>query len=347
MPTAGRSRGQPARPRGRWSLWIKTALGLAITAALVLFLFRYIDMDQLGRMLARTRWPLYLAGLGLWGAVYLVRTVRFVLIAPRTPYLTMLAIASVHNLLLRLLPMRTGDLSYAFLVRRAGTAGLGESLLGLLLLRALDATAVVALFCAFLGLSQGTYLGDRRLGILVAALAAAAGLALVFLLGRLLRLSLRAARRLAGALGVERRPGIERILASIERAIEAFSRIGPWTTLKLAGASMLLWLLTFGVFFVIMRAFSTPVGVAQTVLGSTAAVVTGFLPIGGIGSFGTLEAGWALGFVLVGLDRELAVATGFGVSIATFTYCALFGLLGWIGLTLLARRNNSLGETDG
>ena len=43
----------------------------------------------------------------------------------------MLAIAAVHNLLLRILPLRTGDLSYAILVKRAGTAGLGGILMAL------------------------------------------------------------------------------------------------------------------------------------------------------------------------------------------------------------------------
>jgi uncharacterized membrane protein YbhN (UPF0104 family) len=105
---------------------------------------------------------------------------------------------------------------------------------------------------------------------------------------------------------------------------------------------LVLWLLTFGGFFAIMRSFSLPVGVSQTVLGSTAAVVTGFLPIGGIGNFGTLEAGWALGFALVGLEQEQAVASGFGVSLTTFSYAALLGLLGWIGLARAGGRKASV-----
>jgi len=323
--------------KGRRRLLLRAIIGLAITTALVLFLLRYIDLDDLGRMLARTRWSLYLVGLGIWVAIYLLRTVRFVLIAPRTPFHTMLCIASVHNFLLRLLPMRTGDVSYAFLVRRAGTAGLGESLLGLLLLRALDATAVVVLFSATLALDRGVYLGDRRTGLVIAALAAVAGILIVCALGRLLHALLRLARWAATATRQQRRPTVERALGQLERAIEAFTRIGPGTTLQVAGVTLLLWLLTFAAFFVIMRAFTMPVGVAQTVLGSTAAVVTGFLPIGGIGSFGTLEAGWALGFLLVGLEREQAVASGFGVSLTTFSYAALLGLMGWIGLWFIGR----------
>lgn len=325
------------RRASRKGFLLKALIGLGITTGLVLFLLRYVELEQIGRLLTGADGRLLLAGFGLWIVIYLVRTVRFVLLAPRTPYLTMLCIASVHNFLLRLLPMRTGDLSYGFLVRRVGTAGLGESLLGLLLLRALDATMVVIIFCITLALDRGAYLGDRRLGLLAAGVAAILGIVLVASLGGLLRLGLRLALAAARLLGVDRRQRVQDLLGKIERSIGAFARIGRAAKLKLTAASIVLWLLTFGAFFAIMRGFSMPVDLARTVLGSTAAVVTGFLPIGGIGSFGTLEAGWALGFALVGLARDKAVASGFGVSLTTFIYSAILGLLGWIGLGIIAR----------
>ena len=78
-------------------------------------------------------------------------------------------------------------------------------------------------------------------------------------------------------------------------------------------------------------------------------MVSGFLPVSGIGSFGALEAGWALGFVLVGLETPIAVATAFGFSIVTLVYAALFGLVGWIWLGALSRqrRVNNETATDG
>lgn len=328
---------EPART-SRKGFILKAIVGLAITVGLVAFLLRYIEPQQIGRLVAETDWLLWLAGLGLWILMYLVRTVRFVLLAPKTPYLTMLCIASVHNFLLRLLPMRTGDLSYAYLVKRAGTAGLGESLLGLLLLRALDATVVVVIFSITLALDQGTYLGDRHTGLVAAGVAALLGIVLVVLMGRALRLGLRLAAATARLFGVDGSPRIQGLLEKIESSIEAFSRIGTAAKAKVSAASIVLWLLTFAAFFAIMRGFSMPVDLAQTVLGSTAAVVTGFLPIGGIGSFGTLEAGWALGFALVGLSEEQAVVSGFGVSLTTFTYAAVLGLIGWIGLGIIGKR---------
>jgi glycosyltransferase 2 family protein len=313
---------------------LKAVVGVLVTAVLFYVLLRYVDLRQVGELIARTRWPLWLAGLGVWVLLYLGRAARFVMLAPRTPYVTMLCIAAVHNFVLRILPFRTGELAYAFLVKRAGTAGLGESLISLLLLRILDSVAVVIVFAAALAFHRGTYLADRRIGLIAAGAAAIVGLALVTALVPALRLVLRAARGLLRALRLEARPAVEALLRKAGGAIEDFARLRPAAIVRITAVSLVLWLLTFAAFFAIMRAFSMPVGIAQTILGSTAAVVTAFLPIGGIGSFGTLEAGWALGFALVGLEQTKAVTSGFGVSLSTFAYGAILGLLGWIGLVI-------------
>jgi hypothetical protein len=304
-------------------------------------LFRFIDLKHLGDLFKQTRWHWWSLGLGIWMVLYLVRAKRFALLAPRTPYATMLCITAMHNFLLRLLPFRTGELAYVFLMKRAGTAGMGESFLGLVLLRILDSTAVVILFGAALAFHQGTYLGDRRLGLLAAGIASLMGIGAVAALIPLLRLALKVTTAFLKLFHLDNHSKLKVAMTKINEAIESFGQVQRNTMLWSVALSFLLWLLTFAAFFAIMRAFSMPVGLAQTILGSTAAVVTGFLPIGGIGSFGTLEAGWALGFHLVGLGQAQAVASGFGVSLSTFTYGALLGGMGYLGLGFLQRKERT------
>ncbi|MBM4372469.1 MAG: flippase-like domain-containing protein [Deltaproteobacteria bacterium] len=314
--------------RGRALAW-KAALGLLVTGAFFRVLFEYVDLADVGGLFASLRWGPWIAGAGLWMGVYAVRTARFRRLAPRTRPATMFWITAVHTLLLRLLPFRTGELSYGLLVRRAGTAGLGESLLGLLLLRIMDATAVMLVFIATLLAFGGAYLGDRGFGLVAAAAAGVAGAAGILLLPRLLRGLSAVLRRGAGALG-SRAAAARSLLVRGEAVVASLEAVGPRTLVVLGALSVLQWLLTFAAFYAILAAFSVPVGPARTVLGATAAVVSGVLPIGGIGSFGTLEAGWALGFVLVGLDEGTAVATGFGVSLSTLAWSILPGVAGWI-----------------
>jgi len=317
--------------RGRALAW-KAVLGLVITLALFRLLFEFIDPEDLGALLAGLRWGPWLLGGVLWMGVYAARTARFRLLAPGTPRSTMFWINSVHTLLLRLLPFRTGELSYGILVKRAGTAGLGESLLGLLLLRVMDATTVLVVFCVTLLAWGGSYLGDRSWVVAVAAGAGLLGALGIMSLPRLLSGAMALADRLAAALGLCE---VHLVALALEKgggAVDAFTRLDRPTLVRVAAVSLIQWLLIFGTFYAILSAFSTPVGPAQTIMGATASVVAGFLPVGGIGTFGTLEAGWALGFVLVGLDEATAVATGFGVSISTLAYSLIPGLLGWWAL---------------
>ena len=333
---------QSTPPKGPRNFWLKAAVGFGITALLVAFLWRFIDPKQLSEMLAATRLDLCLAGLGLWVLLYSARTMRFVLLAPRTPWLSMYCIASLHNFLLRLLPMRTGDLSWAFLVRRAGSAGLGESLLNLLLLRVLDILCVLVFFSLALVVDlysgDGVFTGDSQSGLLLAGVTTVVVLFLVLMMRRFIKIGVAIFGWFLNALGLMERPGVANIWQKVQNAVSSFSSVRPRVVWLATLASLACWALTYSVFLVLMRAFGLPVNVSQIVLGATGGVISGFLPIGGIGSFGTLEAGWTLGFVLVGLTRSQAVTSGFGVSLVTFAYTGIMAAIAWPVLNILGRK---------
>ncbi len=83
-------------------------------------------------------------------------------------------------------------------------------------------------------------------------------------------------------------------------------------------------------FFAFLRAFGIEVSFLKIVFGSTVAIITSALPISGLGNWGLLEAGWAAGFMLVGLSKDKAIATGFGVHIMILAVGALVGFICWI-----------------
>jgi uncharacterized membrane protein YbhN (UPF0104 family) len=92
--------------------------------------------------------------------------------------------------------------------------------------------------------------------------------------------------------------------------------------------------MVFGVFYAFLRGFGIEISFLKVVFGSTVAVIANAFPISGIGNWGTLEAGWAAGFLIVGLSKEKAIATGFGVHILVFIVCAIMGLICWVTLNL-------------
>lgn len=330
---SGRS---PFRSRG---FWLKAAVGLLITAGLFLFLFRFVDWKHVAALTKQARWWYLLWMLPLYEALYVLRAGRFVLLAPRTPFGVMLSIAAVHNFMLRVLPMRTGELSYALLVKKAGTSGLGESLLGLFLLRILDATAVVVIFAIFLVLNQTVYMGDYSFGLWLTVGAAAVGLLGALFFRRLLHAGFFVLDAMLGLSRLKRIGRVASLLEKLRVTIASFDRLDLRLMLWQIALTTVAWMLNFLIVFVIMRGFSIPVSFAQAVLGGTGATVTGFLPVGGIGSFGAMEAGWALGFALVGLEASLAVASGFAFSLTTFVFAAVLALIHWVILIRLSRGN--------
>ena len=215
-------------------------------------------------------------------------------------------------------------------------------MLNLLLLRVLDILCVLVFFSLALVVDlysgDGVFTGDSQSGLLLAGVTTVVVLFLVLMMRRFIKIGVAIFGWFLNALGLMERPGVANIWQKVQNAVSSFSSVRPRVVWLATLASLACWALTYSVFLVLMRAFGLPVNVSQIVLGATGGVISGFLPIGGIGSFGTLEAGWTLGFVLVGLTRSQAVTSGFGVSLVTFAYTGIMAAIAWPVLNILGRK---------
>jgi hypothetical protein len=61
------------------------------------------------------------------------------------------------------------------------------------------------------------------------------------------------------------------------------------------------------------------------------------LPLSAFASFGTLEAGWVVGFGVVGVGRELALATGAGLHLVQLVNAVGLGVVGHVVMGMCAR----------
>ncbi len=104
------------------------------------------------------------------------------------------------------------------------------------------------------------------------------------------------------------------------------------TYLPVSLTSLASWAMIFWTFIAFLRGFGVDLSFLKMVFGSTVAVIANALPISGIGNWGTLEAGWAAGFLMVGLSKEKAIATGFGFHILIFILCGVISLFCWVTL---------------
>lgn len=318
--------GEPARPRTKW---IRRAVGLLGTAGLLGLLSTQLDAARAWDAMRRADLRWVAAGFVFYLGLIAVRSVRYRLIAPEIPLRVLLAVHGVHVLLLRVMPFRTGELGFAWLMRRAGASGVSRSLVGLLMLRILDVAALLVTFAIGLVAFGQASFAEGHVAVWPALLIGAVALAAPLYLRGALRLGM---QTMDGGLRVTGLSNIERVakLATSVRDAVAWAQDVSMRTLVHATAWTAVQItVNYAVCYAALAALHIEVSLAQTVLGSTGSVLGGLLPLAGVGNFGTLETGWALGFASVGVPRADAVASAFAFSVFSFSYAASTAAAGW------------------
>jgi uncharacterized membrane protein YbhN (UPF0104 family) len=99
-------------------------------------------------------------------------------------------------------------------------------------------------------------------------------------------------------------------------------RVGPARWFALLVVTAAIWAFLYTCFFLVLAAYGVPVGLGQLIVGATGAAVVGVVPVGGVGTIGIQETGWALAFVAAGVGRGEAVTTGVSVQVVTLLFAA-------------------------
>jgi len=99
-----------------------------------------------------------------------------------------------------------------------------------------------------------------------------------------------------------------------------------------------MWLSLYGTLFVLMSQLGFHLPFSKVVIGSVFANFSNLLPVSGVGGFGTMEAGWAVGFTLLGINRNDAIATGIVVNLFIFLCTVGFALIALL-ITIYTKKN--------
>ncbi len=249
--------------------WVAATLGMSATYAL-----------RAGRLRAEWAWHLRPLGLG---------------------YRECLRVTLLHNAAINLLPMRSGEASYAFLLHRRWGVPLGDAAASLLWLRLQDAMVLGVLGLAILVPAPLAW----RVGFALAAIVVAA--TLVPLAVRRVHVQARGARARAHARAAPRASKAWHLVAKIAGAFRA-SR-GGRAAWGFAVANWCLKLGVVGVLVAALAALGTGAGIAGALGGELAAV----LPVQAPAGVGTYEAGVVLGSAARADNRTLVVGAALAV----------------------------------
>jgi hypothetical protein len=265
----------------RLAPWLLGGAGLALAVALALIatparIWEYARHATWPGPAVAFAWAVVIAG---------ARGVRLsLLVGRRTPGHLAVAAATVAQLAVAILPWRVGELALVPALRAAGMPGTLRAVSVLVAIRVLDVATLLAW-----GVAAAVLLGAPP-GVAPLALAG---------LGGAVWLAWRAGGAVLArvAAGWRRPTGPRRVV--LRHALQARRQLrqAGRSPARLGGAvacSLLAWAGVWGLCVALVRSmgFGWPAGaVLLAVIGASLAAV---LPINAVGSFGTLEAGWAL-----------------------------------------------------
>lgn len=304
--------------RLHWSL-----LGGAVSAALLALILSQVDLTAAWPRLAALRVGWLIAALGAAFCVLVLRGLRFWVLARTAPLGLVTGAVAVQNFLLRITPFRAGELSLPWLLARAGGESAAESLVSLVVVRLLD--LVIVLACA-VGAGLWWFGGalDASLFLLGGG---AVALALVLIRFRwCLAIGVRVARWIAERVGLMRVGFVPKTLTALEAAIASSARLSPRQWATLAASTAALTAVHFAIYGCLLMAFASPVSLPQLIVGTALTQVSAALPVPTVGSIGSYEAGWIVGFVWVGVPLAEAALMGVLTQLITLLFALIFAV---------------------
>lgn len=250
----------------------------------------------------------------------------------------MIAVAAMQNMLLVILPMRTGEVSFLALLAREKQVGLPQAGKILVAVRLLD-LGVITLFFIVACLLPGLVPAGVRATLPLALLLLFVTQGFVLwprLLGRLLQVPL---SWLLASAWVRRLPLAQKLQAILDQATtvsdpEGFRRLLPLLWLQ----SLLIWSISLLAAYLSMHAFGENLGPSEVLYLTSVLTLSGVLPIHGLGGYGAQNAFGTLLFMSLGLTWERAIGVAIGWQTIVFLAAVSGGLLGWLYLGIGQRK---------
>ena len=308
------------------------AAAVLITLATLAILFTQVNIRDIVTTLANIN-PIYLvAGFSLYFCTYFLRALRFhMLLNGEVGLKDLFMIVCMHNMVNNILPARTGEFSYVYLLKKVdGRRTTGEGLATLVVVRVFDFIMITVLFFI-----SALFITDVpaiiQKGIWIVAIFM---IGLIIVLIALLRYG-RSFYSLVIRIFVRFHLATYQVgrylLQKADEAVTALEKVSirDYVT-RIIFISLAIWGLNYSMVYLLLLGMDIVIPIQTVVLGATFTLLTSLLPIQGIAGFGTTESVWTLVFVPLGLTVETAIVSGFSYHILLLIFYLILGAIGTI-----------------
>lgn len=310
---------------------IAKILAVIVSIVLVAILISQIQITNIITTLAKIN-PLYLLiGFGLYLCSYIFRTLRFrTLLNHKIEFKNLFSIVCIHNMVNGILPARTGELSYIYLVKTSKSISTGEAIATLAIARAFDFIAIILLFFISAMLVRDLPAVISNAFLTLAIFLIIIVLFVIFSVNKGKEF-MDKIETIAKELNLKRFRVAEFLITKVNETASSFDIIHSKKLVFYSFSfSILIWSFKYYMFYTLLRGMNIDLVVTLVVLGSTFSQFADILPIPSLGAFGIYEGAWAIAFIPLGISKEMAISTGFGIHIILFIYFLILGCYGFL-----------------
>lgn len=316
---------------------------------LVIFLLRGISFTDIKNAIVNSYKPTLIAAFVIVFVSDIFRAYRIQLLVgtSKIRLLDMFFIALIRNAFTMVLPARTGEISYVYVLTKKFKfpVEVGISTLALVMvfdLAIVFSLIVIAIIIVWITIGFGSLAISSWPVILIAAVLLIASLLLLFYLSAIIRFLINLLNKMMLKTRAKRNKAINYIytkLIDINESIEEIKQRKIYG--KVYFYSIICRVLKFGAYYMVIHAILQPMGYGFLslnfwiiFLATVVAEISAVLPTHALAGFGTYEGAFALAFVALGFPVNLSKIVGFSYHITMLSFSVILGVLSMIIISL-------------
>ena len=312
-----------------------TKIGLPTVLAVIIayFLLKEIDIQRIPQTLSGLSIRALLIGFISYCLLVLAKASRFrALLNLDSSLYQLFPILALHTFWGNILPMRTGDVSYVYLMQRRQKVDATQGIASLIVASLIDLILLIGLVLATVWLLRNSLPDSFTVTLLyLSLLLIGSVLITIFVLVSVVpNACIRLAEVCAGSLlGLKNRP----ISWIVNKGLQVLQELTTFRSnrrfLEVWAYSLMCLLIRFGFQCYLVVEMGVDVPVMQVLFALAFTNVFNLLPIQTVGNFGTTEFPFVWLLKHFGTSVEVATVTGFSLHILILFYCVPLGLYGY------------------
>jgi hypothetical protein len=322
-------------------------ISIIIGGLIVFFLLSNVEPREIPKAIGNISIKSLIIGFTLYASSVFLKAFRFrMILRTGISMKHLFPIVSLYMFFSNILPMRTGELSYVYLLKKRMRMPGTKSFTSLLVAGVADILVILIAMSivgwhlrdAFIeGFSRFTYALRQRSDIyakwvidniqliIIPVLLILVGFVILLLFKKRASYTESRFRRFINILKMK----LMEVAHEISKVYLDAHLIG------IIVSSILIIAFRFATQWYLVKAMDIPIDIWKLSFALLFGVLFSLVPIHGPAGFGTVEAPWVASLMLLNIPRQDAITSGFGLHIVIIAYCIILGLYGLLSLKVM------------